>query len=248
MKNLKYNSILGTLLLSLLITTNSCSKLDDPAKSIDTDTIVRLELVDSSSTSLGNKIPADSNSYILIKGIIGDQASPNQQIVFNTSHGYLSLPGEPVNAQSSKNITVLAAYRDVMIVLHTDDIPQNEVLVTATLNNFTNTMLVEFTNAYPDQLNITPTLSNITTTDTVNVTLDAIRSSGKVSKGLVYNVRNLNPDSISLNIPSFSVFNNGKGSFSILNPLNKSGTIEVEVSTLNSQLDSLKKMVTIVYN
>lgn len=243
---MRFSLYLTCITCALFPLLSSCSELDDPAVSIPTESIITVRAFFEDTTGEVSSIPADSNSYILIKAIIGEKLAPSQSIAFSTTEGLLTLPGAPVST-GEKILSIEAAYRDAIVVLHSGKIPSKKVLISATVDSYLDVFSFEFSNAYPEQININPSVISVSSSDTVNVVINAIRNSGITSDGVVYDIRYLGSDSIPLNLPNYGVLNNQQGSFSIINPLEKVGSIQVQIAVPISETDSVYKVVKIKY-
>lgn len=232
-------------LLTLGMFFQSCSKLDDPADSIPTDSIISVSAFYDDTTTVVTSIDADSNSHLLLRAILGEKTNPNQSVIFSTSAGVLTLVGQP-SSMGTSTLTVPAAYREAIVVLHSGKTPHEEVLISASVGVYSNSMTVKFNKAYPEQINTGPDFISISPSDTFSVSLDAFRNSGVVSNGIVYHVQNLAPDSIPLNLPSYGLLNNEEGTFKVINPLTKSGTVKLKIS-VPTALDSIHRIVQVTY-
>jgi len=240
------HTVLFFILAILLCIINSCSKLDDPAASIPIDSIIELMSYTENSTITTNQVLADSNSFLIIEAVLGEKTTPNQTVVFSTSEGLLTLPGQPIS-QGSKSVSVKASYRNAVAILHSSLKESKNVMVSASITNFSNNINLEFRKAYPEYLNINPVVVTSGVSDSININLDVFRSNGLVSNNIVFNISAIEPDSIPLNLPNYGILQEQKGNFQIVNPLGKMGTAFVQVTVSTSKTNTISRIIEIRY-
>lgn len=236
----------GILILIIGLFFIGCKKLEDPDVNIPASSIITLKALDKDLSSI-DYILADSQSFVLIQAVLTEKTSPDQSIVFTTSHGVLSLPGQsPLQGKTS--LSVKAAYREATVVLHAGNQSKSEVLISAVVGEYLNVLPFAFKTAYPEVFNVKHPFYDVGTSDTVAINVQASRSNGRVSDGVIFKLENLNPDSISLNLPNYGTLNNQTGVFNISNPSGKSGTVKVKMSIPSSETDSISQTLEIKFN
>ncbi len=232
-------------LLALVATAiASCTKLDDPVENVNVDDIIEIQVFNGSDNVYS--LPADSNSSVLLTGILGTRMKPGQSIEFSTTHGLLTLPGQTIS-EGKKTLTVDAAYREALVVLHSGKTPANDVIVSAKVGEFSNVLNLIFAEAYPELMNVGPAFINAAVTDTSQISLFVSRNSGVVSDGVPFNIESIAPDTIPLNMPTFGVFEGESAQVSISNPLGKVGVANVQITTPIANGDTIIRTIQLIY-
>lgn len=214
----------------------SCTKEDDEfalnnSDGISPNSIIHFKEINPQNTE------ADGVSYSTISVQINPQADPAyRQISLNTTLGKFS--------NGRKTDTIVANANGVAYFTVSSEVP-DRARITATVKSYSINTNIDFRPALPDDLLIDANHYVIDNTQTVTINANLLRDSfrGEVSDPIkvFYKITSITPQPNALVYPDFGMSSQGMSNITISNPFHLLGDFRVEVKTLSSSNDTLRK-------
>ena len=240
------------ILLSVGIMLNGCdiTGLRDPTIAVPSNEVISLVAVDANFNALEGKqtLFADSSSICLIKVLLESKSDGSEEIVFSTTAGLLTAVGQALSSTSENTLTLTPSDREMVIQLNTLDVPNKNVLVSATSGKISGVLEFSFSTAYPTNFQISPQNATVLKTEEVEFTVTALVKEGVMSENQYMEISTTSDDGIVLDHPKFVKIANQKAAFKIFNKTQTPGKVKVTVDLPISADSTLKKEVAIIYN
>ncbi|WP_026968049.1 hypothetical protein [Algoriphagus terrigena] len=226
------------------------TELRDPTLVVPSKDMISLFAVDANFNTLSGKqtLLADSNSICLIKVLLESKSDGTEEIVFSTTSGVFTTVGQAFSTTSQNTITLTPDDRELIIQLNTLDIPNKNVLVSATSGKISSVLEFTFGTAYPTNFQISPQNTSVLKTEEVEFTVNAFAGEGTMSENQYMEISTTSDDGILLDHPQFVKIVNQKATFKVLNRTQIPGKVKVTVDVPISADSTLKKDVSIIYN
>ena len=242
----------NNLLLLICSVATGCdiTELRDPTIAVPSNEVISLVAVDANFNVLEGKqtLFADSSSMCLIKVLLESKSDGAEEIVFSTSAGILTMVGQSLSTTSESTLTLTPGDRELVFQLNTLDVPNKNVLVSATSGKISGVLEFTFSTAYPTNFQISPQNTTVLKTEEVEFTVTALVKEGVMSENQYMEISTTSDDGILLDHPQFVKIANQKATFKVFNKTQTPGKVKVTVDVPISADSTLKKDVSIIYN
>ena len=217
---MKNQITLYILLIVSLLSFSNC-ELEDPTIGVTTDEIISLK-------SSVPELLADGEARIRLTAELLEKADPNLDITFQTEAGSFPLAGEGVRIA-----TLTASGRVAEITLQSDNANTGQVIVSATVGNYTKSLNIDFQSALPDDIVSEADRQTVTAdrVDFAQITTNLYRDMGLPTIGTRVNYEVIELDSATASIVPFDFVNEDLQSIvNVKSDNGKSGVVQVVIS------------------
>lgn len=205
----------------IVFATSGC-KLEDPSEGINIDDVITLEV--QKETLL-----ADGVDNMVVKAKLGPQSDDNKEITFSTTNG--NFKGSDGDKPMEFAITSSNKEAETIIITGTD-VDEN-VIIYASVGDFTNSYSIQFERAYPEQMTIKANKLSIKTdgNDESTISIDLYREIGTPSDNTLINLKAIELDSAQVSILPFIYSTENAASVGVKSKNGYPGQVEIVATT-----------------
>lgn len=244
---MRTSSILFIIMTGMLF---SCQELTNSSEFTLSSDLIHLFILDEflKVNEKPNLVLADSLSSRTVKVTLKQPFDFENDIEFKISEGFLSLPGERLNSESTNTLNYKTDKREFYIQVHSSVEPNTNVIFSAKSGRFTNLLSFEFITSYPEDIHVSPTYSEVSKEQEAKISISAFKPIGKISNNIPLTVKPEHADSLKITFPSKIVLKNQISEIVVGNVSKKEGQVKIIIDFPLSEDSINSKEVIVNFN
>ena len=125
-------------------------------------------------------LSADGTDNIILTATVENQLSTRQRLRFSTTNGELvMLPISTASRESDSSILVNPGVSDIRAILKASKVPDDHVILSASVGELASMQIVEFKRSCPDEIKVELLKSNLTVNETTDFNLVFLRNDAR---------------------------------------------------------------------